>query len=827
MVDLRLTSLGRAATAAAVCCALAGLGAQAAGAAAARAPGTTAKTAFQPRIKGAMGIVPAIGSPDIAIATNLPEVYHGGSVMRNVTVHTIFWAPAGYQFSGSPAPGVLGYEPLAQNFFTDIAHDSGTTTDVYSVLRQYGDGSGPGQYSISYNAATDSINDTDAYPPSDDQCASPQGLATCVTDSELEDEIDHEIGSAGSTARGMDNLWFIFLPSNVDTCVAVDSCGSNAYGGYHSWYDSGSGVTVYAVIPDPLIEETIPPGSDPQGNPDAESAIDAAAHETIEAMTNPEGDAWMDSNGMEVADKCEFGPEVGTPLGYAPDGSPYDQLINGDEWLIQNMWSNAAGGCVQRSTATTSALPLAQVHLTQFSPRVSGSIGTAAANVSVTVILRRAETTVGEVTTSTRADGSWGPVALKSLTRARVVAFGDDRDEILVRYGRGGPPADLILTGAGGNPFTQAGWTGWFDLDHGFAVQNGFGGGGVLIGPCSQTGLLQLTIGLTTSQAPTDLCGTETDVAIIGTGSISAGTPISFESEDNRAVSPLNPNGALVSLSVRLGEPDSVSSISNAQVPFFPTGFPTCAANLRSQRVSCSGLVPGSRYTLTRGRGDATVRAKATDQGTTAPVAFPGRHGLVGGDVVTLRNAAHRTLTALHVAHLRVNIIGNETVLASGTCEAGDYYGPSPTSPPTTAAIGDQGIAGTGRVCPGNGSVKGLPSTDIEQTDDLSGGTTFTQVPRLQFTSPSDGATLYGPFTALAGAGIATPRHAVVASGAAVSLTITPATGGHAMFRAANVNTAAGVPVTALAAGTYSARWAVTDANGDTRTVLTRFVEES
>jgi hypothetical protein len=820
MDKLRLTRLGRAAVAAAICCAFGGLGPH--------APSAAAKTVFRARIKGALGIVPALGGPDIAISSNLPEVYHGGSVMRNVTIHTIFWAPSGFQFEGSPSPGVLGYEPLVQRFFTDIAHDSGDTTDVYSVLRQYGDGSGPGQYAMSYNAATDSINDTDPYPPSDEQCASPQGVATCVTDSELEDEIDREIGKAGLGTRDLDNLWFVFLPPNVDTCIAVGSCGSNAYGGYHSWYDPGSGVTVYAVIPDPLIEQTVPPGGDPQGNPDAESAIDAAAHETIEAMTNPEGDAWMDSNGMEVADKCEFGPELGTPLGYAPDGSPYDQLINGDQWLIQNMWSNAAGGCVQSSPATTSALPLAQVHLTQFSPMVSGKIGTATAQVAVSVNLVRGETEVGEVSTRTRPDGSWGPVALKSLTRAPVEAFGDDRDEIFVHYGAGGPPNDVILTGDGGNPFTEAGWTGWFDLDHGFAVQSGFGAGGVLIGPCSQTGLLELTLGHATSQAPTNLCGSETDVAIVGTGPIAAGTTLRLQSEDNRAVSPVNPNGALVSLSVGLGEANSVSSVANDQVPFYPTGFPTCAANLRSQRVSCTGLVPGARYTLTRRRGHATARtkAKADDTGTTAAVGFPGRPGLEGGDVVTLRDAAHRTLTSLHVAHLRVSIIGNETVVASGTCEAGDYYGSPPASPPTTAAIGAAGVAGSGKVCPRDGRAKGLPATNIEQTDDLSGGLTFTQIPRLRFTSPSDGATLYGPFTALAGAGIATPQHAVISSGAAVAVTITPSSGGPAVFRAANVNTGAGVPVAGLAPGTYRAKWVLSDANGDTRTVLTAFVEE-
>jgi hypothetical protein len=113
----------------------------------------------------------------------------------------------------------------------------------------------------------------------------------------------------------------------------------------------------------------------------------------------------------------------------------------------------------------------------------------------------------------------------------------------------------------------------------------------------------------------------------------------------------------------------------------------------------------------------------------------------------------------------------------------------------------------------------------IEQTDDLSGGLTRTEVPQLQFTSPTDGATLYGPFIALAGAGVLTRHHAVISSRAGVALTIRTATGNQAVFRAANVDTAAGTAVDGLAPGAYVATWRLTDANGDTRTVTTRFVE--
>ena len=46
-------------------------------------------------------------------------VYHGGLVMHHVTVHTLFWAPTGFRFDGSPSPPVPGYEQLIKQFFSD------------------------------------------------------------------------------------------------------------------------------------------------------------------------------------------------------------------------------------------------------------------------------------------------------------------------------------------------------------------------------------------------------------------------------------------------------------------------------------------------------------------------------------------------------------------------------------------------------------------------------------------------------------------------------------------------------------------------------------
>jgi hypothetical protein len=191
-----------------------------------------------------------------------------------------------------------------------------------------------------------------------------------------------------------------------------------------------------------------------------------------------------------------------------------------------------------------------------------------------------------------------------------------------------------------------------------------------------------------------------------------------------------------------------------------------------------------------------------------------------------LINAAGRRLTALHVAHLHVGIIGNQTVAASGTCQAGDYWGPPVTRTPTSSAVG-MGIAGTGTVCPDSGRANGLPTTLIAQTDDFSGGETQTQVPLIQSTAPLQDETLYGGFIASAQSGLPGPHGSVSATGVPIALTITPAGAHRPVFHAGNVDTVHGVPVPALAPEAYVATWVLHDAAGDTRTVTTRFVDQA
>jgi len=807
--------------------------------------GALGASSFRPRIGVAMGLVPPVAQQkqlragDVASGEQTPVTYHGGPVMTGgVTIHTIFWAAPGFAFLGSPGAGIPTYEGLIKQFFTDAAADSsapGTCTssdcNAFTVERQYAMGTAvgavtPGEYAIGYSASSDSIEASDPYPSKTDQCASPAGTAVCLTDDEVTSEIDRVVQSTGG-ARGLHNLWLLFLPPGVDECVGQGVCGTNTFAGYHSVANvSGHGALIYAVAIDPITEGLVPAGADPQGNPDAEATLITASHEVNEAITDPEGDGWMDPNGNEVSDKCENGPQLGVPLGFAPDGSPYNQVINGHEYLLQEEWANAdaAGNddCVQASSTTSSGLPLPQLNLRQFDPLVTGNVNrTPGGGIHVRVSILRSgilglPETVARATTTTGADGSWHVWLWPH-------APGDDRDEIDVDYWGPNAPQpghQVILTGNGGDPFTEAGWMGWTAMDSGSSLT----GSSLSLTPCFQAGTLNFSFdGTTQAESPNESCNTETDIAALSTPRVHRADAVTWTSVDNRAFdapgSPI-PNlfGGLVSLTVPVGEPGSISFATSPVAGFTPGGLPSCQADLALQAVACTGLAPGARYTITDRR--QRRRVKADVIGTLSVTLRLRRR-----DVIRLSNGRRR-VTTLHVANLRVKILGDAGVVAGGTCQPGEYFGAPLSTVPTSLEAGLpsplnlEGVALTGEVCPKSGRAAGMPSDQIMQTDELSGGTTQTEVPEIHVTAPLSAETMYGGFTATVRTGLglsgrARPR---------LSLRIVSARG-KTVIRASSVDPRRGVRVGALRPGDYTAIWTITDVNDDTRIVQSGFAE--
>ncbi len=258
--------------------------------------------------------------------------YNGGPVMHSDANYAIYWEPSGYSTSST-------FKNIVNGYFGNVAAGSGATNNNYSVATQYYDGSG----NIAYSATSGgSYVDTDPYPSLG--CVSTTG-GPCVNDSQLETEVAKVVAAKG-WPTGLGTEYFVYFPPGVTTCTSVASyeCSGTIYCAYHSSFTSGSSTILYANMPYDGVSGC-ESGEAPNGDTGADSELNVTSHENIETITDPLGTAWYDSSGNEIGDKCNF--TFGSAQGGAA-GAQYNEQISSGNYYLQEEWSNAASGCVQR-----------------------------------------------------------------------------------------------------------------------------------------------------------------------------------------------------------------------------------------------------------------------------------------------------------------------------------------------------------------------------------------------------------------------------------------------------------------------------------------------
>ena len=114
--------------------------------------------------------------------------------------------------------------------------------------------------------------------------------------------------------------------------------------GWHSEQAFNNTKIHYAFVgnPDPAgLSGCAQQTTSPNGNAGADAMASTVAHELDEIVTDPNLDAWYDSNGNEVADKCSwtFGATY-----TAINGSKANMRLGAKDYLIQQDWVNASGG---------------------------------------------------------------------------------------------------------------------------------------------------------------------------------------------------------------------------------------------------------------------------------------------------------------------------------------------------------------------------------------------------------------------------------------------------------------------------------------------------
>ncbi len=248
------------------------------------------------------------------------------------------------------------YESTINQYFTDVAHDNGLTTNVYSAATQYS--------SIQYNETfAGSYVDGNPYPTSN--ACQDNFDPYCVTDTQLQTEIGKMIAARHWPTHSPTALYFIFTPAKVGVCETAgvagvnNACTTNVFCAYHSATSSFT----YAVEPDAaaVSDGACSTGSRPRGGA-ADDTISTISHEQNEAITDPLGDGWWSEDpesyqgtpnyffGSENGDLCAY--NFGAPLGTTPGGQPYNQVINGHDYFLQQEFSDADGGCVQHLGGT-------------------------------------------------------------------------------------------------------------------------------------------------------------------------------------------------------------------------------------------------------------------------------------------------------------------------------------------------------------------------------------------------------------------------------------------------------------------------------------------
>ena len=194
---------------------------------------------------------------------------------------------------------------------------------------------------------------------------------------------------------------------------------------------------------------------------------------------------------------------------------------------------------------------------------------------------------------------------------------------------------------------------------------------------------------------------------------------------------------------------------------FTPAGSRPAPPISSSRRSGAPGLVPNRTYVLSDGRRRASGTADssgtiiaqlAAPRGSTVDARRTGRPD---ADDAARRPAARRS------AGERPSVLG-------GSCQPGDYWGDAAGDAADQRGRGHAQLSGRRRQradrrrsARSNGNAAGLPTAALAQSDELSGGLTETEVPEILDTSPIDGESLYGKFTALAESGLLLPDNTV------------------------------------------------------------------
>lgn len=279
------------------------------------------------RLAAAPAELPAIPAPGFYPAD---MQYGGGAVVTNWKAHPLYV---------NAFPGTFGD---VAGFLSDLGKSK-----MIHVVDPYVGATGNNRYTVGtqYVAL--------GYP-----VATP-GYPTATSSTVLVQDIINLVYAGASVGgSGYDKIYHLFFAPGVDVCLGQPSA-PECYSpdNFNTWYfcafhgsiDFGGtiGNVLFSVEPYQNVSGCSVPPSSPNGQL-KDSTNNVLSHETIEAITDPDGDAWWVQAGVVTA-----GNEIGDLcIRYSlfPDNNVYWDYgtvrLNGHRYMIQPEYSNQVHGCV-------------------------------------------------------------------------------------------------------------------------------------------------------------------------------------------------------------------------------------------------------------------------------------------------------------------------------------------------------------------------------------------------------------------------------------------------------------------------------------------------
>ena len=244
--------------------------------------------------------------------------YNGGPVMLGTPNVYVIWYGS---WSGNSAV----------NLMTALLSNIGPSP-YYNINTTY--------YSTSGTTKTNLSNSIHYAGSSNDSYS----LGTSLSDANISTIVQAKI-SANAFPKDTNGLYMVL--TSADVTASSGFC--TQYCGWHTHGTILGSDIKYSFVGNPdrcPSSCAAQSASSPNNNIGGDGMASIVSHELEETTSDPDLNAWADRRGAENADKCAwtFGTES-----TASNGSLYNMVIGGYQFLIQQNWVNAAGGYCAKS----------------------------------------------------------------------------------------------------------------------------------------------------------------------------------------------------------------------------------------------------------------------------------------------------------------------------------------------------------------------------------------------------------------------------------------------------------------------------------------------